>query len=116
MSYSEDIVKLRRRMVDAVSSGVVDSSSKEIYEATLIQIMNEAERQRQKTLTQAEQLRRQVAVLEGQSSGYAAISSIIYNVLNGFVVAAERNTQEEKELKAEEKEEKKSSRNKSKNS
>ncbi len=97
MTFSEDITKLRRRLLDAVSHGIIKSDSKDIYEATLIQVLNEAERQRQRCVTQADTLRRQAAVADGQASAYSAIGSIVFNVLNGFVDAAERASREEKE-------------------
>jgi hypothetical protein len=41
MSFAEDIVKLRQRMADASRRGMV---SKDLFEASLIQIMNDAEK------------------------------------------------------------------------
>lgn len=96
MSYAEDLLKLRKRVLDAVKSGLIDDKQKDFYEATLIQIMNEAERQRQHCTQQAENLRKQASVLDGQASGYSSQSSIVYNVLNSYILAAERAAQEEK--------------------
>lgn len=94
MAYSEDILKLRQRVRDAVSKGVVSNDGKDFLEATLIQIMNDGERNRQNCLTQAENLRRQASTFEGQAGAFASINSIVYNVLNGFVAAAERDEAE----------------------
>jgi hypothetical protein len=105
MTFSEDITRLRKRLLDAVSHGIVKSDSKDIYEATLIQVLNEAERQRQRCMTQADTLRRQAAVADGQASAYSAIGSIVFNVLNGFVDAAERANREERERAVENAEE-----------
>jgi len=99
MAYAEDLVKLRKRILDALNFNVVDSTSKDLYEATLIQIMNEAERQRQVCVGRAEELRRQAGVADGQANAFSQMSSIIYNVLNGYVMAAERQKREE-ELRA----------------
>ena len=96
MSFSEDILKLRKRVSDAVIKGVVNEDGKDFFEATLIQIMNDAEKNRQNCVTQAENLRRQAAVMDGQSGAFASVSSIIYNVINGFVSLAEREEEEEK--------------------
>lgn len=96
MSFGEDILKLRQRVQDAIKKGVVAQDGKEIFEATLVQIMNDAERNRQNCVTQAENLRRQASVFDGQAGAFASVSSIIYNVLNGFVTAAERDEEERK--------------------
>jgi len=100
MTYSEDIIKLRKRVLDAVAVGVVDSNLKDFYEATLLQIMNESERQRQNAVAQAETLRKQAAVCDGQASGYSAMSSMVYNVLNAYIVQAERTQAQEAEQAA----------------
>jgi len=95
MAYAEDLVKLRKRILDALTHDVVDDKSKDLYEATLIQIMNESEKQRQACVARAEELRRQAGVADGQSHAFSQMSSIIYNVLNGYVMAAERQKREE---------------------
>lgn len=94
MAFAEDILKLRQRVQDAIRKGVVAQDGKEIFEATLIQVMNDAERNRQNCITQAENLRRQASVFDGQAGAFASVSSIVYNVLNGFVMAAERDEAE----------------------
>jgi CHASE3 domain sensor protein len=94
MSYAEDILKLRKRVQDAVSKGVVTDDGKDFLEASLIQIMNDAERNRQNCLTQADNLRRQAAQFDGQAGAFASVSSIVYNVINGFVIVAERDEEE----------------------
>jgi len=100
MGYAEDILKLRARFADALSVGAIDGS-KETVEAMLIQIMNEAEKNRQGCATQAENIRKQISVLDGQAAAFSSVTSIVYNVLNGFVRVAERNRQEEDRTKAE---------------
>lgn len=90
MSYAEELIKLRKRVTDAVGHGVIDQNLRDFYEGTLIQIMNEAERQRQDCVAQADQLRRQVSVLEGQAQAFSQQSSIVYSVLNGFIIQAEK--------------------------
>lgn len=95
MSYGEELFRLRKRVADAVSTGVIDPNNKDILEALMIQIMNDAERNRQQCVSQAESLRKQAATLDGQAGAFASVSSIVYNVLNGFVQAAEREKQED---------------------
>jgi len=101
MAYAEDLIKLRKRMADAISLGVVDSNSKDLYEATLIQIMNESERQRQICVAKAEELRRQAAIADGQSHAYIHTHSIVYSVLNAHIMAAEKQRAEEQNMAAE---------------
>lgn len=95
MNYAEEVVNLRRRILEAVSAEVIDPQFKDFYEATLLQIMNEAERQRQSCVARAEDLRRQASVLDGQSQSFQQLGSIIYAVLNGYIKAAERAKAEE---------------------
>ena len=90
MAHTEDIIKLRQRVHDALSKGIITGNS-DFLEATLIQIMNEAERNRQNCLTNAENLRKQAATFEGQAGAFASVSSIVYSVINGFVLVAERD-------------------------
>src|ERR1700690_64694 len=101
MSYAEDILKLRKRVSEAVAKGVVNQDGKDFLEATLIQIMNDAEKNRQNCLTQAENLRRQAGVFDGQSGAFASVVSIVYNVLNGFVTVAEKEEEERQKLEEE---------------
>lgn len=100
MSYAEDILRLRKRVADAVSRGIVDTDGKGFLEATLIQIMNDAEKNRQNCLTQAENLRRQAGVFDGQAGAYASVVSIVYNVINGYVLVAEKEEAERNQLQA----------------
>jgi hypothetical protein len=105
MSFTEDIAKLRQKFQDAILKGVIAEDGRDIFEATLIQIMNDAEKNRQNCLTQAENLRRQAAVFDGQAGAFASVSSIIYGVLSGFVTLAEK-AEQEKQMLADEQSEK----------
>lgn len=95
MSHAEDILKLRKRVLDAVNAGIVDNNLKDFYEATLLQILNESERQRQTCVKQAEAFRKQASVADGQAAAYSAMGSIVYSVLNGYIVQEERAKREE---------------------
>jgi hypothetical protein len=92
---SNDLINLRKRVADAAMLGVVGEESKPIYEATLIQIMNEAERQRMRCNSLAEEFKRKVAQAEAQANAFSQMYSIIYNVINGFVLSAEKAQEEE---------------------
>jgi hypothetical protein len=98
MGYNEDLINVRKRVLDLLERGAVTPTNKDFFESTLIQIMNDAERNRQTCMTSAENLKRQVNVLEGQASGFASVSSLILGVLNGFVTIHDKNEQEIKEL------------------
>jgi len=100
--YNQKIGDLRRRMMDAVALNVIDPKNKDIYEGTLLQIMNEAERQRKKCQELKISYERQMAQADAQSHAYSQVISIVYAVLNGFVSAAERALQEEKARAVEE--------------
>src|SRR5579859_521102 len=116
MSYAEEIIKLRKRMQDAVSHGIVQENNKGFLEAMLIQIMNDAEKNRQNCAAQAENLRRLASVMDGQAGAFSSVISIVYGVLNGYVSLAEKDKQEslekEKESSTEEKLEEKKPRSK----
>lgn len=94
MSYAEDILKLRARIAEAMLSGALDSSQQTL-EAVLIQIMNDAERNRQNTVAQAETLRKQAATLDGQAAAFSSVVSIVYNVINGYIRIAERASEQD---------------------
>lgn len=100
MSYAEDILKLRVRVAEALATGAIDGS-KETLEAILIQIMNDAERNRQNCVTQAENFRKQAEKLDGQAGGFSSTVSIVYNVINGFIRIAEKSREEELRVVAE---------------
>lgn len=91
MTQHEGLTNLRKRVLDAVKFGALDESSRPIFEQVLIQIMNEAERQRQKCDVLNDEYKRKAAQAESQSSAYSSLSSIVYAVLNGFVSAAEKS-------------------------
>jgi erythromycin esterase-like protein len=95
MGHSEDILKLRKRVLDAVGAGIIDNNLKEFYEATLLQILNETERQRQTCATQAENLRKQAEKADGQAAAFASMGAIIYSVLHSYISQHERALREE---------------------
>ncbi len=98
MSINEDIVALRKKMVEAVRIGFLDEETKGTYEMTLLQIMNESDRQRRNCANRAEQLKMQAATAEGQAAAFGMISSIINNVVGSMVGKTAQMLQEEKEL------------------
>ncbi len=104
MGINEDVIALRQKMAEAVRSGFIDEGNKGTYEMTLLQIMNEAERQRQNCAKRAETLKMQAATAEGQSAAFGMISSIVNSIVNSMVKKTIKNTEEEEELKKQEEE------------
>ncbi len=102
MSYKEDLARLRNKFQEALAVGLIKEKNRDIFESTLIQIMNESEKKRQEATKRAEEHKRQASALEGQASGFAANNSIIYNVLTSYVAASIRDTEEIAELEARE--------------
>lgn len=78
MSYGEEVLKLRKKIVDAVNLGVLSEDSKDTFEAVLLQIMNDAERNRQQCASQADNFRKEAAKLDGQSNAFSSVISIVY--------------------------------------
>lgn len=95
MSYAEDLIKLRKRLLDAISVGLIDPSQKDFFEASLIQMMNDSEKNKQNCLATAENLKKQAAIAEGQAQAFASMSSIIYNVIHSLILQSEKNKEDE---------------------
>lgn len=102
MDFKEALINVRGKVVDAVRLNII---GKELYEATLIQLMKECESNRQRCLRMKSDFERQAAKAEAEAQGYLSVYTLIYQVLNGFVSAAERQVEEELEAEKEEKEE-----------
>ena len=99
MSYNDDLIKIRSSVADLLNRGAITPLSKDLYEGTLVQLLNDAERNRQSCMSQADNLKRQSIMLEGQASAFAAISSMVVAVLNGFVLQALKNDEETAQVK-----------------
>lgn len=100
---NEEILRLRRRVKDLLALGYMTEESGGTYEQTLLQIWQEADRGRQNCLNQAETLKRQAAAAEAQAGAFTLMSSILFNVVNGFVEAGNKRLREDAEREAEEK-------------
>ncbi len=104
MESSETLVNLRKRMADAVDLGVVGEDTKPVFEATLIQIMKNAEKHRLRCISLAEQYRRQEAQAIAEGNAFSQMGSIVFAILNGFVSAAERDKEDIEETDREKQE------------
>jgi len=101
MNHEEQLLKIRQRTVDALKVGMVDESHHGIYQTTLIQILNDCERGRQSQASAIENLKRQIAVAEGQVHAYSMIGNVIYTVLDNLVRSAEKAAKEIAERRTE---------------
>lgn len=99
MEHSEHIIRLRNRFTEAVESGHLIGDS--VFQATLISILNEAERERISHFSAAQRLREQSRYEEGQAAAFSLVMSMVYNVLNGFITQSEKAALEEQELRNE---------------
>lgn len=97
---ADELIKLRARVADVVRLGIVTGDA-DIYQATLISIWNDAERNRQLRVQEAQKLREQVVAAEAKAQAFASMSTIIYQVLDGYIKAAERAAEEVREQAAE---------------
>lgn len=95
------LLRLRKRILDLQGLGYMTPESFGTYQQTVLQIWQEADRRRQTCLSQGETLRRQAAAADAQAGAFAAMCSIMFNVVNGFVEAGEKSLREELERKAE---------------
>lgn len=100
-TVQEDLLRLRKRVNDLKGLGYMTPESAGTYEQTVLQTWQEAERRRQTLLSQAETLRRQSAAAEAQAGAFAAMASIMYNIVNGFVEAGQKRLREDAERTAE---------------
>lgn len=106
LSAEEELLKIRKRIKDAVELGLFDSptSSSGVAQETLIQIINEAHRGEQNCLAEIERLRWQLETLKGKAQGFSAMRSVVYAVLNGMVSASEKSVLEDAEERTKEEE------------
>jgi len=95
---NEEILRLRKKMIQAVEAGFLDEENKGTYEMSMLQIMNEADRQRRNCLNRSEQLKMQAATAEGQAAAFSMLSSIVNNVVSSMVNKTIKMAEEEKEL------------------
>jgi len=100
-SFQIDLLKLRKRVNDLQALGYMTPESAGMYEQTILQTWQEADRRRQSLLSQAETLRRQAAAADAQAGAFATMASILFSIVNGFVEAGQKRSQEEAERKRE---------------
>jgi hypothetical protein len=88
---NEEIVRLRKRVNDLLRLG---AATPETFAQTLMQIWQEGERRRQSCMSEAEDHLRKYHAMVAQAHGFAAQSSILYSVINGYATIEERRVLE----------------------
>ena len=101
MDNAETLLKLRQRMLDLQKLGMLTPESFGMYQQTVLQIWQEAERRRQTCMAQAENFREQARAAEAQAHAFSAMASIMYAVVNGYIQLEEKRVAEEAERKKE---------------
>jgi len=96
--HQQDLQKLQERF-DRLSK-LRDLTPKEMC-AALMDMVKEADRKRRKELKAADNMERQAQASRMKADGLSMFSSIIYSIIDRYVIAAERDAEELKMLEAE---------------
>lgn len=88
---NEELVRLRKRVNDLLQLG---AATPETFAQTMMQLWQEGERRRQSCIAEAEDHLRKYHAMVAQAHGFAAQSSILYSVINGYATIEERKAQE----------------------
>ena len=99
----DDILRLRKRVLDLIGLGYMTPESAGTYEQTLLQFCQEMERRKQDCFQKAASLRLQASAAEAQGHAHSATASILYSVVNGFYEAGMKRLQMEAEQEAQRK-------------
>jgi hypothetical protein len=94
----QELVKLRRRVAEMLKLG---AATPETYLQTIMQLFQEAERRRQICMGEAEDCLRKHQALVAQAHGFSSMSSILYNIVNGYVTLEEKRILETAEREKE---------------
>lgn len=100
--YKKALGELRGLVKEAVQFDVIDGYNAPIYEATLIQVLNEAEKKRQKLIALAADYREKAVSAESKAHGFAAMGSVLDAVVRGFVAQGKKAVKEEEDRKLDE--------------
>jgi hypothetical protein len=94
--FSDTVAKLRARLLDAQKLDIGKDNPQEFALGMIIQLMNEAEKQRQICVREMHSHRELAKAAEYQASAYSAIHSMAWAVYDGFIRAEERAIAERK--------------------
>ncbi len=95
---NEEILRLRRRTIELVRLG---AATPETFQQTIMQLWQEGERRRQASIAEAEDHLRKYHACLSQAGAFAAQSSILFSIVNGFATLEERRLQENARVAAE---------------
>jgi hypothetical protein len=87
----QEQLRLRRRLGDLLRLGAM---TPETFQQAILQLWQEVEKRRQSSLQEAEDYHRKYQACLSQAGAFAAQSSILFAVINGFVTLEERRIQE----------------------
>jgi len=87
----QEMHRLRMRVGELLRLGALTPDT---FQQTIMQIWQEGERRRQMCLQEAEEHLRRYHASISQASAFGAQSSILYSVVNGYVVLEERKNVE----------------------
>jgi len=87
----QEMLRLRRRIGDLLRLG---AATPETFQQAVMQLWQEGERRRQACLQEAEEYQRKYQACLSQAGAFAAQSSILYAIVNGFATLEERRLQE----------------------
>lgn len=92
-----DLLRLRKRLLDLQTMGILEESQHGLYQQTILQLWQQTEGRRQTCMSQAETLRMQAAAAEAQAHAFAAMSSMMYAIVNGYIELEEKRVREDRE-------------------
>lgn len=95
--YQKDLIRLRQRLLDLQGTQRLSTEAYGLYQQTILQIHQEAERRKQTCFQQAATLRAQASAAESQGHAFSSIASIIYAVVNGYIEVEEKRLREDQE-------------------
>lgn len=104
MTFSEYTTKLRARLQDLIRLEVIDHSNfRDLYQATFLEIVIEAERKKRDIEKTIESIRHQLSKEEGKLMALEQIGTIVHSIVDGYCRSQERALEEmkvhEKELR-----------------
>jgi hypothetical protein len=92
-----DLLRLRQRLLDLQHTQRLAPEAFGLYQQTILQIHQEAERRKQTCFAQAETLRAQASAAEAQGHAFSSIASILYAIVHGYIQIEEKRLNEEAE-------------------
>ena len=99
---SDILVDLRVKFRDAANAGVLSGDQKAVFELTLVQILNEAEKERQNCLRLKNDYEIKAAQVQAQASSFSAMQNIVYSTFGNIIDKVKSiDDPEEKEVQEE---------------